>query len=252
MALLDADEQVGLDPARLRVTLAATTLVLQNTRLAVERSAHLAELAASRARIVEAGVEQRRRLERDLHDGAQQSLLAVATTLSRASLAYGEGNLRTVVDDARAQLTAALSELRCLARGIHPAALSQGGLAGGLAGLAPGMDEVEVRLGPVIAAGTPLLQAAESTAYFVAAEALANALRHGGGSPVTIEADLQDADLVVTVTDRGPGGATVRLGGGLDGLADRVTALGGILEVYSPTGGGTRIRATLPHAVAPS
>ena len=120
VALLDADDQVGLDPARLRVTLAAATLVLQNTRLAVERSAHLAELAASRARIVEAGVEQRRRLERDLHDGAQQSLLAVATTLSRASLAHGEGDLRTVVDDARVQLTAALAELRSLARGIHP------------------------------------------------------------------------------------------------------------------------------------
>ncbi len=250
VALLDADEQVGLDPARLRVTLAATTLVLQNTRLAVERSAHLAELAASRARIVQAGVEQRRRLERDLHDGAQQSLLAVATTLSRASLAHGEGSMRTVVDDARVQLTAALAELRSLARGIHPAALSQGGLAGGLAGLAPGMDEVEVRLGPGIGAGTPLVQAAESTAYFVAAEALANALRHGGGSPVTIEADVQDAALVVTVTDRGPGGATARSGGGLAGLADRVRALGGTLEVDSPIGVGTRVTATLPQAVA--
>ena len=250
VALLDADEQVGLDPARLRVTLAATTLVLQNTRLAVERSAHLAELAASRARIVQAGVEQRRRLERDLHDGAQQSLLTVATTLSRASLAHGEGSLRTVVDDARVQLTAALAELRSLARGIHPAALSQGGLAGGLTGLAPGMDEVEVRLGPGIAAGTPLVQAAESTAYFVAAEALANALRHGGGSPVTIEADVQGAELVVTVTDRGPGGATARSGGGLAGLADRVRALGGTLEVDSPIGAGTRVRATLPQAVA--
>lgn len=114
------------------------------------------------------------------------------------------------------------------------------------------MDEVEVRLGPVITAGTPLLPAAESTAYFVAAEAPANALRHGGGSPVTIEADLQDAALVITVTDRGPGGASVRSGGGLAGLADRVTALGGTLEIDSPVGRGTRIRATLPQAVAPS
>ncbi len=250
VALLDADEQVGLDPTRLRVTLAAANLVLQNTRLAVERSAHLAELAASRARIVQAGVEQRRRLERDLHDGAQQSLLAVSTTLSRASLAQEEWSLRTVVDDARVQLTAALAELRSLARGIHPAALSQGGLAGGLAGLAPDMDEVEVRLGPGIAVGTPLLQAAESTAYFVAAEALANALRHGGGSPVTIEADLQDAALVVTVTDRGPGGAVARSGGGLAGLGDRVRALGGTLELDSPIGAGTRVIATLPQAVA--
>ena len=250
VALLDADEQVELDPARLRVTLAATTLVLQNTRLAAERSAHLAELAASRARIVQAGVEQRRRLERDLHDGAQQSLLAVATTLSRASLTEGEGSLRTVVDDARAQLTAALAELRSLARGIHPAALSQGGLAGGLAGLAPGVEDVEVRLGPEIAAGTPLVPAAESTAYFVAAEALANALRHAVGSPVTIEADLQDAALVVTVLDHGPGGAVARPGGGLAGLADRVRALGGTLEVDSRTGAGTRVRARLPEASA--
>ncbi len=250
VALLDADEQVGLDPAQLRVTLAAATLVLQNTRLAAERSAHLAELAASRARIVQAGVEQRRRLERDLHDGAQQSLLAVATTLSRASLTDGEGSLRTVVDDARAQLTAALAELRSLARGIHPAALSQGGLPGGLAGLAPGVEDVEVRLGPEIAAGTPLVPAAESTAYFVAAEALANALRHAAGSAVTIEADLQDAALVVTVLDHGPGGAVARPGGGLAGLADRVRALGGTLEVDSPTGAGTRVRARLPEALA--
>lgn len=244
-AVVDADAQVLLDPAGLRAVLAAAAVVLANTRLTAERTAHLAELEASRARIVEAGVAQRRQLERDLHDGAQQHLLTVATTISRARLASEPAQVESALDDARTQLAAAMGELRRLARGIHPAALSQAGLAVAVQGVAGMLEDVEVVIGPGLQAGRRLPPAAESTAYFVVAEAVTNARKHSAG-PVRVHLDCADGSLEAQVSDSGPGGATVAAGGGLGGLVDRARALGGSLVVSSPVGVGTTVTLSLP------
>jgi len=243
---VDADGEVERSPAALRVTLAAASVVLANTRLNVERAAHLAEVNASRTRIVEAGVAQRRALERDLHDGAQQTLLAVAATLSRASVAPETEGMRAAVGDAQAQLADALVEVRRLARGVHPAALSQGGLASGLRSLAEGGHRVRLELDPDVANGRRFPAAVETTAYYVVAEAVANAVKHAGGAGVLVSVGAHDAAVEVTVTDEGPGGARVEPSGGLAGLQDRVSALGGTLSILSPRSAGTRIRAVLP------
>lgn len=244
VARIDADDQVLADPAGLRVTLAAASMAVQNTRLSLERAAHVEEVHASRARIVEAGVARRRELERDLHDGAQQSLLAVAATLSRASLSDDADEMRAVVGDARGQLSTALDELRRLARGIHPAALSQGGLTGGLASLAAGIPGLVLHVDDDVAA-TDLPAAVESTAYYVIAESVTNAVKHAGSCTVGVDVGLEVAGLRVVVTDDGPGGAAISLGGGLAGLRDRVRALGGTLDVHSAAA-GTRVQAVLP------
>ena len=245
-ARIEADESVMGDPGRLRVTLAAASLILDNTRLAVERNQHLAELAAAQSRIVEAGAQQRRQLERDLHDGAQQSLLGVAATLSRATLAADASAMNVVVQDAREQLSAALAELRQLAHGIHPAALAQGGLAVAVAGLAARIDRVVLRMDPDLQNGRRLPAAAESTAYFVVAEATTNAVKYGGAGPICVEVRCDDGVLGVTVDDDGNGGAALVPGGGLAGLADRVRALGGEFGLTAADGGGTRVWARLP------
>jgi signal transduction histidine kinase len=246
VARVDADAQVEGDPATLRVTLAAASMVLESTRLTLERELHAAELRASRARIVEAGAAQRRELERDLHDGAQQSLLAVSATLSRATLSTDPEEMRAAVGDAHAQLATALAELRRLARGIHPAPLSQGGLAAGLGGLASGVPGVSLRLGETVAGGARYPVAVESTAYYVVAEAVSNAVKHGGGSAIDVDVDATERELAVSVADEGPGGAWVEPAGGLAGLRDRVRALGGRFDVSSEVGAGTRVRAVLP------
>ncbi|HYN29159.1 MAG TPA: ATP-binding protein [Dermatophilaceae bacterium] len=235
-----------LDPARLRVTVSAASLLLQNTRLAVEREAHLAEIDSSRNRIVEAGVAQRRQLERDLNDGAQQRLLAVLATLSRATLAEGDAAIKPVVEQAREELSTALEELRNLAKGIHPAMLSQGGLGAGLTTLAGPSGRVLLSLDQSLRDGLRLPAAVETTAYFVVAEALANTLKHTSEAQVRVAARASRDRLQLTVTDDGPGGATTRTGTGLMGLQDRVRGLGGTMQLHSPVGQGTRLTVRLP------
>jgi len=245
-AEIDAEDYVLRDPAMLRATLAAASAVLLNARLTAERAANLAEVRASRTRVVEAGIAQRRQLERDLHDGAQQSLLAVSATLSRASLADDAREMRVVVDEARADLTAALAEVRRLARGIHPAALSQGGLVAGLTSLVAGSPNVELLVDDDLLDGRRSSPVVESTAYFVAAEALANAAKHAPSGRVTVTVGTAQNSLVVEISDDGPGGAYLEPGGGLAGLDDRVRAVGGVLSVESAAGHGTTVRACLP------
>jgi PAS domain S-box-containing protein len=203
------------------------------------------ELAASRARIVEAGDAERRRLERNLHDGAQQRL--VATSLSvriAAGRADDDPALRAMLDRAGDELALALEELRELARGLHPAILSDHGLRAAietLADRAPVPVEVDVAL-----AGARLPETIEAAAYYVVAEALTNMAKHARASEAHVRVHRDDGRAYVEVADDGVGGADETGGSGLRGLVDRVEALGGQLTVSSPAGAGTRVRAELP------
>jgi signal transduction histidine kinase len=252
LALLDLTEAASADPALRRTVLHAATVVFDNARLQVERVERLRQLASSQARIVEAGLEERRRVERDLHDGAQQQFLTVAATLARATLATDEPTLHTAVDDARAQLGAALAELRRLARGIHPAVLTQGGLAAALPTLADAAPLELIVDVPADLRSRRLPAAVESTAWFIAAEGVANAVKHAGCTQVCVSLRIKMSTaaehLVLRVSDNGTGGAVISQEGGLAGLLDRTKALGGSLCVNSSSGAGTTVEAVLPCA----
>jgi signal transduction histidine kinase len=202
------------------------------------------QLAASRARIVEAGYQERRRLGRDLHDGAQQELVGAAMSLRLAEdeLPQAPDEARDMVRVAREQLRAGLSDLRELAAGIHPGVLADRGLPAALAALAT-RSPVPVELGDVPPHRLPA--SVETTAYFVVAEALTNAAKHARCEGVEVGVRVEDGSAVVEVRDDGVGGAHLSAGSGLRGLADRVSALGGGLEVESPEGAGTTIRARM-------
>jgi signal transduction histidine kinase len=239
------------DEALWRTAMTAVEVGTENIRLNADLLARMAELTESRARIVEAGVAERRRVERDLHDGAQQQLLGVAATLARADLVKDE-QIRQVVDDARERLAAALRELRQLARGIHPAALSQGGLAAALPSLcAAAPCPVEVHMDPDLSEHRPA-PGQETAVYFLVAEALANIARHSHPSRVRIDVHRDQHKLFVSVHDDGAGGARIVPGGGLAGLTDRVEALGGRMTVHSdpcathPDQTGSTISADFP------
>jgi signal transduction histidine kinase len=201
-----------------------------------------AEGDASRARLVAAADEARRRLERDLHDGAQQHLVSAALTLRRAEAQARGTPAQEAVTEALAQLDQALSELRDLARGIHPSVLSEHGLAVALEALVA-RSPVPVELATTDRRAAP---AAEAAIYFTVAEALTNVAKHAGATRARVQLDFQDGTLSAQVADDGSGGATVTAGSGLGGLADRLEALGGTLTVESPRAGGTTIRARVP------
>lgn len=233
------------DPELVEAVGAAASLALENARLQAELRAQLAEVRASRARIVTAGDAERRRLERDLHDGAQQRLLGIrlALQLARGRLADGGAAVEELLAEADAEVIGTLEELRTLARGIHPAILTEEGLAAALAALTRRasvpveLTVCQERLPPTV----------EATAYFVAAEALANVVKHAHASRVSIEIARTNGELAIEVTDDGVGGADAT-GAGLRGLRDRVEALDGRLRVESPAGGGSRVTAAIPCA----
>jgi signal transduction histidine kinase len=222
----------------------AAALNLENARLHAELLAQLQELAQSRTRIVEAGVAQRRQVERDLHDGAQQRLLALAATIGRARTAADDPAVQALIEQARGQLRQALQELRDLARGIHPAVLEQVGLGAAVETVAESMP-LPVHI--IIDTGR-LPAAVESTAYFVICEGLANAVKHAAATHADVTVQRGDGTVRVTVSDDGAGGATANGPGGLAGLNDRVAALGGHLNLDSPAGAGTRLMVELPCA----
>jgi signal transduction histidine kinase len=226
---------------------AAARLALENERLQAELRAQLAELRASRARIVSTGDEERRRLERDLHDGAQQRLLTLglALQLARARLGPDANGAAELLAEADGELQAALDELRELARGIHPAVLTEQGLAAALKTLA------ERSSVPVTIADVPeqrLPAPAEAAAYFLVSEALANVAKHACATRVRVSVAQLDGHVDVDVDDDGVGGADPSHGSGLRGLADRVHALDGRLELVSPPGRGTHVHAVIPCA----
>jgi signal transduction histidine kinase len=233
------------DPELLGSVAAAAGLAMENERLQAQLRARVEELRASRARIVEAGTHERRRLERNLHDGAQQRLVALSLTLRLA-----QGKLHTdpdkaneLIDAAQQELTLALGELRELARGIHPAVLSDRGLGAALEALA-GRAPIEVDLAEL--PGDRLPEPIEAAAYFVVAEALTNVAKYAHASQATVRISRRNGHAVVEVADDGIGGADPDRGSGLRGLADRVSALDGSMSLDSPAGAGTRLRAEIP------
>jgi signal transduction histidine kinase len=212
------------------------------------------QLAASRARIVEAGYEERRRLERDLHDGAQQEFVAAAISLRLARQKWSQApeEARELLDAALEQVQAGLRDLRELAAGIHPSVLSDRGLGAALGALAS-RSAVPVELAPVPSQRLPA--AVETTAYFVVAEALTNAAKHADCQRAEVGVRVEGGWAVVEVRDDGLGGADAARGSGLRGLADRVNALGGELDIKSPVGRGTTVRARIalsPRDAAPA
>jgi signal transduction histidine kinase len=236
------------EPGLVAAVSSAVRLAVENERLEAEVRAQLEEVRASRARIVAAGDDARRRLERDLHDGAQQQLVALSLLLRRAqrqASADGDPAMRATLDAAATQLADALGELRALARGIHPAVLTEAGLARALESLAT-RSSTRVDLHSTLSRRLPA--SVEATAYFVVSEALANAEKHASASRVRVTAGEDAGLLRVEISDDGAGGADSARGSGLRGLEDRVAAHGGRLTVDSPPQLGTRVRAEIPCA----
>ena len=224
---------------------AAAALTLENERLDAELRATVAELRASRARIVQAGDEQRRRIERDLHDGAQQRLMALGINLRllRNQLQHDPHDAVELLDASLQELSEATGELRELARGIHPAVLTDRGLTAALNALARRCPV------PVEVVETPcdrLPRSIESAVYFVVAEALTNAARYATPRSVTVSVVRRDGQVEIDVTDDGIGGADPEQGSGLRGLRDRVAALDGHLDLASGVSEGTTLRAKIP------
>jgi signal transduction histidine kinase len=235
------------DQERVREAGAAAALALENERLEAELRAKVEEVRASRSRLVEVGWRQRRRLERDLHDGAQQRLVSLALTLrmARDRLGDGEGDVARLLDRSREELDLALSELRELARGIHPAVLADRGLSAAVRALAERAPlPVEVREVPP----ERLPEHIELTAYFVISESLTNITKYAAASRAWVSVTQKNGRLLLEVGDDGVGGADVGRGSGLRGLADRLDAIEGRLYIESEPGRGTTVRATMPSA----
>jgi signal transduction histidine kinase len=236
------------DPGLVSAATAAVRLAVENERLQAEVRAQLEAVQASRARIVEAQDDERRRIERDLHDGAQQRLVSLQLSLQMLRRDLGPDADPAAVAEleaASAEAAAAIADIRELARGVHPAILTEAGLGPALGSLAERAplpvvvaDELDRRLPGSV----------EATAYFVAAEALTNAIKHAGASRVDVRTWIADDLLHLDVRDDGRGGADIANGTGLTGVRDRVAAMGGSVTVESAEGQGTRLRVVLPCA----
>jgi signal transduction histidine kinase len=225
---------------------AAAGLALENERLQAELRAQLGELRASRKRIVEAGDGERRRLERNLHDGAQQRLVALSVALGLAESKFERNPdaAAALLASARQELAAGLADLRELARGLHPAVLARG-LEVALAGVA---ERAPVPVELVVESHDPRPESVDAAAYYVVSEALTNVARYANASRASVHVTAAGGELRVEVVDDGVGGADLSSGSGLQGLRDRVEAIGGRLELRSPPGGGTRVTAFLPYS----
>jgi signal transduction histidine kinase len=246
VAALVHDPSLNHEPELLDAVSAAAGIALENSRLHVELKARLEELRGSRGRVIEAGQKERQRLERNLHDGAQQRLIALSLELRLLGERLGsDSDARVGVEQARSEIALSLEELRDVARGLHPAVVSAHGLAVALESLAAGAT-VPVRLSVELDGRLP--ERVEVAAYYVVCETLANIGKHAGASSATVEVARTNGRVVVEVIDDGVGGADAEGGTGLRGLADRVEALAGGLRIWTPRGGGTRVRAEIPCA----
>jgi signal transduction histidine kinase len=242
VALLVHDPVLLEDPELVDAACAAVGLALDNERLTAELRARLRQLAESRSKVVQAAESERRRLERDLHDGIQQRLLSVAMTLGLAETTDPERSRRLTVE-AKSAVLATIDDLRAVCNGIHPPVLTERGLHGAVRELtaiaAPGVDLT-------LDLAHPLPPEVETTAYYVVAEALANITKHAGATRTRVAISGDDRQLVVEVDDDGRGGADPDSGSGLRGLTDRVEATGGTMRVTSEVDAGTRLRVVLP------
>jgi signal transduction histidine kinase len=247
VAAIAYDPSLLEDPVLIEAAGAAAGLALENARLHAETRAQLQQVRESRRRLVSVADEERRRIERNLHDGAQQRLLALALALRTAQLRAGgrsDDEVEQLLGASVDELQATIAELRALARGLHPTVLTEYGLAAALAALADRsaipvtVDMCEERLAPTV----------EATAYFVACETLNNVAKHAHAETASIVVRREGGLLLLEVADDGVGGARAAAGSGLQGMADRVEALGGVLRVESPAAGGTRVVAEIPCA----
>jgi signal transduction histidine kinase len=245
IAIIRHDPALLEDPALLSSVSAAAALALDRSRLEAELRLRLAELAGSRARLVSAADAARRRIERDLHDGAQQRLVGLALRLRLARAAAGDPDrVRHEIDDCAAELALALDELRELARGIHPAILTERGLEPAIAALA---DRAAIPVETHVDVPDRLSPPVEAALYFVAAEALTNVAKYARASQVTIDAMVDAGVVALAIRDDGVGGADPSSGSGLRGLRDRLDAVGGDLDVSSSPA-GTTLTARVPVA----
>jgi signal transduction histidine kinase len=237
----------ALDTSRelVQAAAAASSLAIDNERLKADLRARLEELQLSRLRIVEEGYAARRRVERDLHDGAQQELVSLAVDLRVLKARLGDSEAAPLIDALSERLNAALEQLRELARGIHPAILADHGLSPAIAALAErAVVPVTVEIGVQERLPAPI----ETAAYFLVAEALTNVARHSHATSARVEIGRDGDDLRLEVSDDGVGGADLSAGSGLRGLQDRLAAIGGRVVLISPPGEGTSLRATIPCA----
>jgi signal transduction histidine kinase len=244
IAALMFDRSLQDERELIQAVSAAADIALENGRLEAELRARLQELHGSRIRVIEAEQRERRRLERDLHDGAQARLVALGLELSALrDRVAADPDAIARVDRVRTQVAVSLEELRDLARGLHPAVLSGHGLSVALESLAA---RAPVPVSLTLDVEQRLPDAVEVAAYYVVCESLANAGKHASAQAATVDVTHADGFLVVEVSDDGRGGADTERGSGLRGLADRVEALEGRLRVWSPAGAGTRVRAEIP------
>jgi signal transduction histidine kinase len=242
VAVLVHDPAVLEDPGLLEAVTAAAQLAAANARLRAEVRARVEEVAASRRRILAVRDEERRRLERRLHDGAEARLGELAVTLRRGRGSAAGQQTRDQIARAEDQLGRTREELGRLAQGLHPRALAEHGLAGALAVLAKDLPlPVEIKV-----TGNQLPEQVAAVAYFVCAEALANTAKHAAASRATVAVAASEGRVRIEIADDGVGGADHRRGSGLRGLADRVETLGGTLQVQSVPGGGTHLAAEIP------
>ncbi len=233
------------EPGLIAAVVSAMRLAVENDRLTAEVDEQLQEVRASRARIIEAGDLERRRIERDLHDGAQQRLISLSLELRVARSRLGEEgdpDVRASLDRAAAEAQAALRELRELALGIHPLILTESGLGEAVESLA---DRTAVTVS-VDVGSERYASAVEGAAYFVISEALANVTKYANATKAVVRVRRLSDHVTIEVEDDGIGGADPRSGSGLRGLVDRLAALDGTVSVVSPAGGGTKISAIIP------
>jgi signal transduction histidine kinase len=243
LAAIIHDAELDASPELVTAAASAAALAIDNERLKAELRARVEELRVSRLRIVEAADDARRRIERDLHDGAQQQLVSLALDLRMLKARLSDSGLAGTVDQIGDNLAVALAELREFARGIHPAFLSERGLGAAVEALvarAPLNIEADVALDERLPAPV------EAAAYFVISEGLTNVVRYAETRNAWVHVRRDGGDVVVVVADDGKGGAVVEGGTGLRGLIDRLNVLDGKLEVTSPPGGGTRLEAHIP------
>ncbi len=247
VAAIVHDAELETSAELVQAAAAAAALALDNERLKADLRARVEELRVSRVRIVEAADAARRRIERDLHDGAQQQLVSLALDLRVLRARLRDTEAAPMIDDLSAKLQIALAELRDLARGIHPAILTERGLE-------PAVDALAARAAvPVetqVEIGDDLTPAIEAAAYFTVAEGLTNVQRYAQAQYARVDIRRDHEDLVVLVEDDGVGGADPETGSGLSGLQDRLSALDGSLTVVSPPGRGTRLIARIPCRAA--